>query len=49
MLSVNNTYYFAYSAECLNMFAQTNCLFYNLSKGSDLSLDDPYEMVRDGS
>ncbi len=49
MMRVKNVYYFAYSAECLNMFAQTNCLFYNINKGNEVSLDDPYSSVKDGT
>lgn len=49
MISVNDTYYFAYSAECLNMFAQTNCVFYNLDKGAGFTLSDPYDMVKNGT
>lgn len=49
MMRVNNTYYFAYSAECLNMFAQTNCVYFNLNKGKELTIEDPYSMAKDGT
>lgn len=49
MLRVNKIYYFAYSAECLNMFAQTNCVFYNIDKGKGISLEDPYSDVKNGT
>lgn len=47
-LSISGVTYFAYSDECLNMFEQTGCVFFNKQKAEDLGLGDLYETVENG-
>jgi len=47
-ITINGKLYFAYSDECLNMFAQTSCVLFNKQMAADLALENMYNLVRDG-
>ena len=47
-LSINGNLFFAYSDECLNMFAQTICTVFNKKIVQDLDLENIYDFVRAG-
>jgi len=46
-MTINNKLYFAYSDECLHMFASTMCLMFNKKIVEDLALENIYGLVRD--
>lgn len=47
-ISINNKLYFAYTAECLSMYAYSLGVYFNKQMASDLGAGDIYSMVRDG-
>ena len=46
-LSINGNLFFAYSDECLNMFAQTICAVFNKKIAQELALENIYGLVKD--
>ncbi len=49
MMSVGGTKILAYTDECMNAYLQNCCVFFNKQLISTFDLDDPYQMVRDGT
>ncbi len=49
MMSIGGTNVLAYTDECMNAYLQNCCVFFNKQLFGTLGLEDPYQMVRNGT